>query len=433
MIEFLKSLVWKEQPNKVEVPEQKEVGTSPEFREYWMEISGTPLAGVKGDYRSLAREGYMKNSAAYAAIEEMATAVAGIKWMIVRNKNTDNVEMVVPDLNHKLNKVLTRPNPGESWELFIKKVTATWLIGGEIYVHRTRPLLELRNLRPDQMEPMKNGLGEIVQWKQTFDSGATRFYPVDDVRHVKDFHPLDDAKGFSRLQSAAIEIDITNAGGEWNHSLLRNGARPSGILKTPNNLDEEQFQRLRQERHELDQGTKNAGGLMITEGGIEFQEMGMNSKDMDFHNGIKAYRRHIWSVLNTPPELVGDSEAKTYSNYREARQAFYKENVLPFMDLLSAELNLWITFDDNVSFAYSTDDVESLQPDVDNLHDRNRKDVESGLITVNEARENLGMEKSTDAKADKLRDPSAKEPEEVKPGAKPTDGPRTGKDNGNAK
>lgn len=413
-------------------PAAKSVSASPEFAEYFAETTGLRSKVVRADYRSLAQEGYMANSAVYAAIDELATAAAGIPWAVVRDVTENEVRLQVPDMTHPLNELLKRASPEQSWLMFIKKITATWLLSGNLYLHRTKPKLEIRSLRPDQMSAITNGLGMVVKWKQTFDNGQVRIYSLDTILHIKDFHPLKDDVGMSRLQSATLEIDITNEGQAWNLALLRNGARPSGILHTEANLDEEQYRRLREERKILDQGAANAGGLMITEGGLKFQPMGMDPGDLDFHNGMKTNRRNIWSVLNTPPELVGDSEAKTYSNYKEARQALYKENILPLLDLLAAELNLWLNLDEDVSLSFSVADVEALQPDVDALHDRIRKDVEAGIITTNEGREALGLTALTDEPdADHLRivPGTTLGSEERMP---PEAGPNTGGDNGNS-
>jgi phage portal protein BeeE len=56
---------------------------------------------------------------------------------------------------------------------------------------------------------------------------------MEEISYLKLPDPTNEFLGFSPLRAAAYNIDGNNASDKWNFSMIKNGARPSGILKTP--------------------------------------------------------------------------------------------------------------------------------------------------------------------------------------------------------
>lgn len=134
---------------------------------------------------------------------------------------------------------------------------------------------------------------------------------------------------------------------------------------------------------------------MLLEGGLDWKEMGLSPADMHWLEGLKLSAREIAIAFGVPPELIGDSENKTYSNWSESRKAFYEETVLPLMDWLRDELNNWLVpkfGDDRIYVDYDRDEIEALQEDRAAVWERAIKAVEKGILTPNEARLMVGYE-----------------------------------------
>jgi phage portal protein BeeE len=118
--------------------------------------------------------------------------------------------------------------------------------------------------------------------------------------------------------------------------------------------------------------------------------MAMSPADMDWLSGRKMAQRDICAVYNVPPEMIGDSENKTYSTYQEARVAFYQETVLPLMDWLAAELNHWLLpryGESDLVLEYDKEGIEALQEDRDALWAR----ADHWWLTPNEKRNMVGL------------------------------------------
>jgi HK97 family phage portal protein len=112
---------------------------------------------------------------------------------------------------------------------------------------------------------------------------------------------------------------------------------------------------------------------------------------MDWLEGRKMSRVEICNVFQVPPELIGIQDQKTYSNYQEARKAFYTETVLPLMDRLCDDLNNWLVpvFGDNLILDYDKDEIEALQEDREKVWTRVQN---ANWLTVNEKRSATGYE-----------------------------------------
>lgn len=371
--------------------------------------SGQPVwSDIK--YESLADEGFSKNPYVYRCINLIAMACGGIPWLVYRKRGKTKRRLD----DHPLQQLMTRPNPQQGDTKFIETVISYLLLSGNSYIERVgprnRPPKELYALRPDRMFVIKgNARQPIMGYEYRVDSQTFQFSP-ELILHLKMFNPLDDWYGLPPLSAAARSADQSNEAKAWSVAMLQNSARPSGVLKTDESLTDEQFERLKEELEDKYQGRKNAGRPMLLEGGLTWQQISLNPKDMDWLEGQKTAAREIAMVFGVPSELLGDSTNKTYSNYKEARQAFYMETVLPLMDWLRDELNNWLSplFGDNLYLDYDIDAIEAIQEDRTLVWKRAADAVKAGLLTINEARESMGYETRPDG--DILLTPSNLQP-----------------------
>jgi hypothetical protein len=230
--------------------------------------------------------------------------------------------------------------------------------------------------------------GQTVTWPADPISG------VSSILHLKRFHPLDDWYGLAPMEAAALSIDQHNAAGAWNQSLLNQGARPSGALvfapkDGPTTLSDDQVQRLREELGQLYQGDRNAGRPLILEGGLDWREMSLSPKDMDWMAGRNAAARDIALAFGVPGQLVGVPDAQTYANFAEARLAFYEETVLPILTRVIAGFDHWLPpmFDDRLELDFDPDTISALSARRDAQW---TKAQNASFLTRNEKREIAG-------------------------------------------
>ncbi len=350
----------------------------------------------KTDYASLAKEGFTQNSVVFSCIKEIASASAGVPWLLFRQLPDGTRQEV---LRHPLLDLIARPNPLQGKFELIESLVCHLYLSGNTYIECVGPPggasfsdsspKELYVLRPDRMKVIPDPVHYVGGYEYTV-SGRKLEFPRDRILHLKLFNPLDDWYGLSPVQVAALAIDKLNAGDKWNAALLQNAAVPSGALTCKQRLTDEQFDRLKTEMRRQIQGVSNAREPILLEQDLEWKELGISPKDMDWIEGLKMSALQVAQVFNVPPELVGLGPA-TYQNRKEARKALYTEVVLPFLSRLRDGLNNWLVprFGENLLLDYDKDGIEALSEDQEALWNRVNQ---SEILTVNEKRRMVGFD-----------------------------------------
>jgi HK97 family phage portal protein len=154
-------------------------------------------------------------------------------------------------------------------------------------------------------------------------------------------------------------------------------------------LSEPQFERLKAELERQYQGTANAGRPLVLEGGLDWKQMSLSPKDMDFLEAKHAAAREIALAFGVPPMLLAIPGDNTYSNYQEANRVFWRQTVLPLAGRIATALTQWLapSFGADLVLAADTDRIEALSADRAALWQRVSQ---APFLTVNEQRAATG-------------------------------------------
>ena len=288
------------------------------------------------DYKAFADEGYRRNVVAYQAINRVAEAAASVRWTVWRG-DTEVTEGPLVDL-------LATPNPQQGQAEYIQAKTAFLMISGNEYEEtitvRQQPR-EIYTLRPDRVKIIPGGNGYPQAYRYEVTAGKFRDFDVDpltgksELIHTRLFNPLDDWYGMSPVEAGAYGIDQHNESMAMMQALLQNSARPSGALKSEGDLSDENYNRLKAQLEEQYQGSRNAGRPMLLEGGLEWVQMGMSPRDMEILQTKYSSARDVSLAFGVPPQLMGIPGDNTYSNYQEARLAFWEDTVVPQVERMA--------------------------------------------------------------------------------------------------
>jgi HK97 family phage portal protein len=338
-------------------------------------------------------EGYIQNAVVYRCIREIASAFGSVKIEVRSGDETLD--------SHPAAKLLAKPNPGEGCAQFLEHCITDYLISGNLFVTKNdgggKPA-ELWALSPRHMNVVAGNAGLPQRYEYKTGSGQKNF-TVDqisgksDVFHFKTYNPLDPFIGLSPMRHIALPADVHNSGLTWNNALLENGARPSGLVTFEGNPSNETIAGVREYFKKALQGAKNAGEIPMLIDGAKWQEMGSNPKDMDFATTMSAMTKYIASAFGVPLPLV-DNDAASYNNMEQAKERFWTDTVLPLLNKFLEAFGTWLLpqFGDGLSFWYDPDSIPALEASRQRRADKNAKLVSSGLITPNEARDELGYD-----------------------------------------
>ena len=368
--------------------------------------NGTAIWPSK-DYETYCLEAYLKCVISFRCVDIISKSASSVPWNLFRETSEGKRETIK---NHPVNKILKRANPRQSFTSVTLSNMAYLLLNGNAYMEKTGPdsgpnkgiPFELYSHRPDRIKiiPVVDGStkGQIAGYSYTA-NGQNDKWLVDPVTgesnilHIKLFHPADDWYGAAITESAAREIDTYNEMSEWNKSLLQNQARPGLVFTFGGNLTDQQFDRLKRQMDLVMSGPKNAGKNLILEGdkGSSATPYGWSPSDLDYVEGGRELARRISYAYGVPPQLIGIPGDSTYSNYQEARLAFWEETVFFYLNLYREEINNWIFGKDDTQLFidYDLDRVPALQSKRDALWNKLNA---TQFISTNEKREAVGYE-----------------------------------------
>lgn len=355
------------------------------------------------DYKSFAEEGYIRNVITNRCVSLISKGVASLEWRAFEG------ETLVQ--NHDVLKLLSNPNPEQAQCDFFEAVVAFKLLSGNAYIEAAYPQANVKpskkqpiflyTHRPDRMKIIKGQRGRPGAYEYEVD-GQKVTWPVSiggisNILHIKSFNPADDWYGLSNIESGAYAIDQHNSASAWNQALLQNSARPTGalVVKAKDNergeLTDSQHQRLKNEIEEQISGAKNSGRPLLLEGGLDWKEMGITPKDMDWLEGKHSAARDVALAFGVPSQLLGIPGDSTYNNMAEARLSLWEQTILPIADELTSHLNRWLSprYSDKLKLAYGMENIGALRI----KREAQRTSLESTtFMTTNEKRVAMGLD-----------------------------------------
>jgi HK97 family phage portal protein len=384
---------------------QKSATSSNAYQSYVQLFAGRDAQWSSKGYAAQAAQGYMRNPIAFRAISLIAQAAARVPFDVVETHQT-NAE-------HPAKTLLTKPNADLSGPELIEQLFTHLMIGGNAYLE----LIEIDEgryqayaLRPDRVQPVLDRDGWIAGYdyrvgsvKRRIKPNANHFMPLV---HFRGVNPLNDQLGLAPIEAAMNAIDTHNKARDWHKALLDNAARPSGALvynAGAGNLTNPQFERLKEELNASFQGAANAGRPMVLEGGLDWKSLSMTPRDMDFIETKNVAAREIALALGVPPMLLCLPGDNTYSNYKEANKAFWRQTMIPYLIKFYAILTktLGPLFDGDWQFKPNFEAIEAIADE--RLANWSAIDA-LGALTEDEKRTLFGLPNNTSNNNRDLKD-----------------------------
>ncbi|MBO9574496.1 MAG: phage portal protein [Sphingobium sp.] len=311
----------------------------PPLARAWLGTGWNGIGNWPHNYEAQLREAVLANPVAQRALRLVSEAAGSAALTASADRDEDQVAALA---------LVQRRAAGQG---LVETLAAHILLNGNGYVQighgpDGRPA-SLYALRPDRVTIEADGQGWPRAYRYRAGEAVTSYASEDAagrtaIIHVKALNPADDHYGLGCLGAAAGAVAIHNAATQWNKALLDNAARPSGALVYAGQdgavLSPDQFDRLRGELEAAFQGAGNAGRPMLLEGGLSWQTMSLSPHDMDFVRLKEASARDIALAFGVPPVLIGLPGDGTYSNYREANKALWRQTVLPLADKILSGL-----------------------------------------------------------------------------------------------
>jgi HK97 family phage portal protein len=356
---------------------------------------------IGGSYESRVREGYRKNGTVFRSLGLLQKNAGLVPWILFRSLGGGEEEEIE---DHPILDLFARPNPRQAKGRWLEELVGFLYIGGRTYIHRINnpdgTPAELYNRRPDWVTPRLDKKGQVVAWVYKKGTPAEATWRPEEVLQLSLFDPLQDGEAVSPIEPSAFNVSQSNFSHQWNMTLLKNAGKRSIAVRSEIPLDDDEIERIKEKLKETSLGYKHAGEPLVFSAGStigrEIQELGLKPTEMDWLRGQEQAERGISTAMGVPPQLTGDTGSQTFSNYREARESLWQEEVVPLVEWLVGEFNVWLITGTHAVKEWAGlelrpdfDGIDALQEDQSKSWERVDKSRE---LTVNEKRKAKGYE-----------------------------------------
>lgn len=352
---------------------------------------------------SLAQLGYRTNEVAYACIDLWMKTISEPPMKVFDKSTGKEIE------NHPMTEFMKEPCPDVSqvdfWQAIEMYLKIAGYLSWEKDYSMLGDLLALWPMMPQYCSFMR-GQGRLLATIRYQPYTGLPYLDIDRSKCVV-FSYVDPLyyglKPFSPTMVLADVIGVDNEMTKMVQNFLKNGAFVSGLLKTEQLIDENDARFARERWQEAHGGASNAGQVAVLGKGIEFQASSNTFREMVFPEVDARSEARICMTYGVKPILISAKvgmDRSTFSNYEQARKAWYEENVVNEWRFLEIRVNRDIlpAFETsrNVEARFDLSAIKALQEDRNAAWKRSDEAFKSRVITRDEARHEKGLDPMED-------------------------------------
>ena len=132
-------------------------------------------------------------------------------------------------------------------------------------------------------------------------------------------------------------------------------------------------------------------GLVILDDDMSYQQLSSNANDSQMLEARTFNVTEIARYFNINPVLLGDAKGKGYATIEAANIEFVSHTLLPYITMMQDELNRKLVKPSESNVEIDIDESYLMKGDEQSESDYLTKLVSGGIMTINEARNRLGL------------------------------------------
>ncbi|MFP2467669.1 phage portal protein [Pseudescherichia vulneris] len=337
----------KKQPGKVKsallnwlgVPISLTTGT------FWQEFYGTSSSG-----KVVTADKAMRLSAVWACVRLLSESVSTLPLKVYERQSDGSRKLA--QNNTVYQALCRRPNPEMTPSRFMLMVVASICLRGNAFVEKLfigSRLVSLVPLLPQNMVVKRLDNGRL-QYTYT-ENGKPRVITPDRMMHIRGFG-LDGVCGMMPTMAGVDVFGAAMSVDEAAAKIFENGLQSSGFLAAEGALNEEQRERLRGYMAKFI-GSKNAGKIMVLEGGMKYQNVTMNPEAAQLLESRSFSIEEICRWFRVPPFMVGHTtkQSSWASSLEGMNLQFLTHTLRPLLVNIEQEISRCLLNGDEDVFA----------------------------------------------------------------------------------
>lgn len=360
----------------------------------WITIMGSAFGGEAAPSGvKLTVENAMRLSAVFACVRAVSDTVTTLPLHVFQAQEFNGRSVERRIWEHPIAQLLSNPCPElsdtEFWEIVVWGVELRGNSYSEIERDNYGQPVALWPLNPVSTRAVRTDAG--VEYIVTLPSGSKRKLTARDVLHIRSW-PLDGLTGVSPIRYSAYSVGQGLAGLNWGNRLFRGGGlRRMALVSDTPIKDETRAEALRIKWDATYGGLNQSDRTAILSAGIKPQEIGINPKDAQLLELVKASEEAVCRIFHVPPHKAGFLGNATYNNVEQMQTDWKTDSILPRCVRIERALKraLFQSFAD-LRPRFNLDGV--ARATLKERNEANQLALMNGVKTPNECREEDGLE-----------------------------------------
>lgn len=297
-----------------------------------------------------------------AIINLKAQAFMNGKTLLTNSMGKAKGKPATGELATKINTLLTRPNPIQSWAIFETQNYIFQQVAGYCVVVPIKPAgfpnsyaTALWNVPPWMLgiiEKPNTNLLTARSYKDFIDSifivwgGLTIPLNLDDIYIFKDFTPSSFSMAFPESRIRALRQPINNIIGAYDsRNVLINRRGALGVLSNDGKdvngtipLDPDEKKSLQDDYRKFGLRS-NQWNVIVTNAMLKWQQMGFPTKDLMLFEEIQDDIQRVCDSYGYPYRLLASEKAASYNDVKVFGKKLYQDTTMPESELIYSQWN----------------------------------------------------------------------------------------------
>lgn len=353
---------------------------------------------------------YKKNQFVRSAVTNLMDTI-GKGWFELIDADDDVItEGSAKDITALFKTKKRKRKNSNAFKWFLKRVIRDYYVGGNVFIfkvtsldengNRTDEVTGLQVLDPRFISPVTDKFGNLGWYIQNINWAVQAFLPTD-IWHLKYDADIDDETvGMALLESLNTDIELDEQAKDSNLAYFENNQTPASLIILENSVSSTDLIEIRKALKEQFKGGKNHHKGAVMKGVKEIVKLQDKITDAEFLAMRKFTLENVCALFGVPKTILWYTEGVNYSNADKQFVEYIEHTIRPTENIIAeffTEIIQDLGFED-VEFEFIDDHVDQKQVKSKTVTEL----ANNGIITPNEAREDLWMEQSDQPEANKL-------------------------------
>lgn len=338
-------------------------------------------------------------AAVYACIKVLSEDFAKMPVELYRRTRDGGQERV---FNHPVARLLNMPSPYVNRFRFRQIVESSRLLYGGGFAVIQRDVNGIpRELIPLTYPPTPMVTDGDLFWHITVftDWDRARFEGIpsgivrdEDMLRISGWS-MDTIRGVGIPVTGREPIGTQMATEEHAARFFSNGTQFGGTLEHPGRLSDHAKEGLRSSINQAHQGVDQAFKFLLLQEGLKFNMVGTDAEKAQLTESRRFGVEEMARLFRVPPYKIMDFSRATFTNAEEVNIGYADDTLMPGVENWEASMDMRLLSQrDRDAGLFTQIDLASLKrANLDTQTKAAQTLTQSGLITVNEARQRLGM------------------------------------------